>query len=722
MTASAAPASPPAPTASPEQIASLRADLEASGWGVESTRHLLGPVADDALRRELRFPAVRALRAVLAEDRAAGANPSPAAVLTALFMLGEPVPAEELDAVLRRTRTAGALAMGLVVPVGRDESPDADAVDTAPEPGSAPTRASSADAGSATTGSPAPAVVRAAVDLRPHEAHDRDGDVRWWVASDLGELTTGRELAPDHVLGIGGAGLTLASLTPRDPVATALDLGCGCGIQALHLLRHADRVTATDISERALAFTAFNAALAGTDPDRLELIRGSFLEPLAGRAFDLIASNPPFVLTPSSVREAGLPLMEYRDAGAPLLPVLVPAVGEHLSPGGTAVMLGNWEHHRGRDWREQVRAWLPDDLDAWVIQRERQDPVEYAAMWLRDGGVSPERDETAFNARLGSWIDDFAARDIEGIGLGYLILHRPASDDGRREPWRILEEVGAAPSGPLGEHVAQVVAVRSRLAAMSDDEVAALHPVVAPDVTQERHLRPGASDPTLILIRQGGGWCATPGCTSRAPHSHPPGRGIRPRGARRHSARGTGGRRRWRAERGPDRECGVGADGTAGRRRRGAAGRPRGGRTGAGGRRLPDAPVTRPTSHGFVLGRLDHSDSSPAGPVGGRHAARARRHAGDRGPRRGAPDCSKVVVDGPVWRTSYSIGRGVPPTLPGSAPTICRWHLSVYALVLPPSACACAERCSRRSAWERSSACGESSCSLTGGRCWRRPP
>ena len=51
MTASAAPASPPAPTASPEQIASLRADLEASGWGVESTRHLLGPVADDALRR-----------------------------------------------------------------------------------------------------------------------------------------------------------------------------------------------------------------------------------------------------------------------------------------------------------------------------------------------------------------------------------------------------------------------------------------------------------------------------------------------------------------------------------------------------------------------------------------------------------------------------------------------------------------------------------------------
>ena len=135
------------------------------------------------------------------------------------------------------------------------------------------------------------------------------------------------------------AGLTLAGLTPRTPVHAALDLGCGCGIQTLYLLRHAEYVVATDISARALAFTAFNAALAGVSvagaPDagtesvagsesgsdsgagRLELLRGSLLEPVAGRRFDLIASNPPFVLTPPAVREAGLPLMEYRDAGGP---------------------------------------------------------------------------------------------------------------------------------------------------------------------------------------------------------------------------------------------------------------------------------------------------------------------------------------------------------------------------------------------------------------------
>ena len=471
------PASPPAPRATAEQAAALRRDLEATGWGVDSVHHLLGDAADAALRREIRLPALRALRRALDEDRAAGAAPNPTAVLTALFMLGQTVSVAELDSALRRTRTRGALAMGLVEP-----APDAGA-DAAPR-------------------------VRALVDLRPHEARDETGDVRWWIASDLGELATGAPLAPDHVLGIGGAGLALAALTPRRPVAAALDLGCGCGIQTLYLLRHADRVTATDVSERALAFTAFNAALAAVGPDRLELLAGSLLEPVAGRRFDLIVTNPPFVLTPPAVREAGLPLMEYRDAGRPVLPGLVAGLGEHLGVGAAAVMLGNWEHRRGRDWRRDVAGWVPDDLDAWVVEREAQDPVEYAALWLRDGGLAPERDLPRFEAALEAWIADFEARGVEGVGLGYLIVHRPDpdSDGAPRAPWRVLEKVATRPAGPLGEHVARCLEVRSGLAAMDDDAVAGLRPVTAPDVTEERHLRPGASEPDVILIRQGWGF------------------------------------------------------------------------------------------------------------------------------------------------------------------------------------------------------------------------
>ena len=464
----------PPPVVTPEQAASLRADLLEAGWGVKAVATLLGEAADAALRREIRLPALRSVRASLA----AGTDSSPVAVLTALFMLGEPVLATALDAALPRTGAAGAAVIGLV------GEPD--------------------EAG----------YVRARVDLRPHEAVDDAGEIRWWVASDLGELVTGRALAPDHVLGIGGAGLTLAGLTPRTRVRSALDLGCGCGIQTLYLLRHAEHVVATDVSERALSFTAFNAALAGVcvtgDPDagsgggggRLELLRGSLLEPVAGRRFDLIASNPPFVLTPPAVREAGLPLMEYRDAGGPVLPELVAGLREHLEPGAAAVMLGNWEHRDADSWREAVATWIPEGLDGWVIEREVQDPVEYATMWLRDGGLTPERDAEGFDAALGAWIDDFEVRGVQGVGFGYLIVHRPLRP---RDPWRLLEEVTTSGQGVLGHHVAEVLEVRERLAGLDDDAVADLRPVLAPDVTEERHLIPGAAEPTVILLRQGGG-------------------------------------------------------------------------------------------------------------------------------------------------------------------------------------------------------------------------
>lgn len=403
---------PKAPRLTAKQASLLRADLAQSGWGVESVEALLGPVAAAALQRELRAPALRVVRRALAAGAGAASTssdrPSPAtgaastssaanapqdgdvagykvAVLTALFMLGEPVGAAALETALPRTGVAGALAIGLVVP----------------------TQSASGEQRYAP-----------AVDLRPHEAEDAHGSVRWWVASDLGELVTGQALAPDHVLGIGRAGLTLAALTPRKPVETALDLGVGCGIQTLYLLRHVRQVVATDISTRALEFTAFNVALAGVDSARVQLRQGNLLEPVAGQRFDLIVSNPPFVITPPSVRQAGLPLMEYRDAGGPILPALVRGLEDHLNPDGVAVMLGNWEHREGTSWRTSVNQWIGKSLDAWIIQREVQDPVEYAAMWLRDGGLTPERSGVAFENALAAWQEDFDSRQVSGVGMG----------------------------------------------------------------------------------------------------------------------------------------------------------------------------------------------------------------------------------------------------------------------------------------------------------------
>lgn len=522
---------PKAPRLTAKQASLLRADLAQSGWGVESVEALLGPVAAAALQRELRAPALRVVRRALAAGagatRASAASTSsdrpgpttgadsisPAAnapqdsdvagykvaVLTALFMLGEPVGAAALETALPRTGVAGALAIGLVVP----------------------TQSASGEQRYAP-----------AVDLRPHEAEDAHGSVRWWVASDLGELVTGQALAPDHVLGIGRAGLTLAALTPRKPVETALDLGVGCGIQTLYLLRHVRQVVATDISTRALEFTAFNVALAGVDSARVQLRQGNLLEPVAGQRFDLIVSNPPFVITPPSVRQAGLPLMEYRDAGGPILPALVRGLEDHLNPDGVAVMLGNWEHREGTSWRTSVNQWIGKSLDAWIIQREVQDPVEYAAMWLRDGGLTPERSGVAFENALAAWQEDFDSRQVSGVGMGYLVFHapvaagapsgpggtalegqtaleEPASDAAAPgavvEPWRVLEEVPTSGQGALGEHVAQVIAAHEALRGLDDAQVAALKLHTASGLSKEEALTP-TPVPTAPVIRQAEGF------------------------------------------------------------------------------------------------------------------------------------------------------------------------------------------------------------------------
>ena len=88
---------------------------------------------------------------------------------------------------------------------------------------------------------------RALLDLRPYAFTDARGAGEWWILSDLGELALGHALGEQHVLGVGGASMTLWA-DAADPARRVLDLGTGCGIQAMHASRFADEVVATDIS------------------------------------------------------------------------------------------------------------------------------------------------------------------------------------------------------------------------------------------------------------------------------------------------------------------------------------------------------------------------------------------------------------------------------------------------------------------------------------------
>jgi methylase of polypeptide subunit release factors len=473
----------------PELLSALAADLRGIGYTVDGVAALLGESAYSALGRDQLIPSL------IATEAAAKGDPDAAALaaVVRLWLLAVPQHAEVLDAALPGIRTEGLLTLGLVEPSAAEET--------------------GTDSASGT--------VRAKADLRPYgwsgnaaagadeTDADNGGGAELWVASDLAAHQQPGVLRHDHVLGIGQASTTLVQTTIRRQVSRALDLGTGCGIQTFHLLHHADHVTATDISARALAFTRFNLLLNAEalriDParpeDRISLRLGSLLEPVAGETFDLVVSNPPFVITPRSLGEAAADQFTYRDGGLPgddIVASLVRELPSVLAPAGTAQLLGNWEVTAGTAWQERPQSWAGPDVDAWFIQRELVGPEQYAETWLRD--ASESRDRQHYQDAYAAYLDDFASRNVAGIGFGMIFLRRPAA--GVRPVISRFEEITYPIEQPIGPCLGAAVERADWVAA---NNLAATHLLVAEDVTEERHQRPGAEHPGVILLRQGSG-------------------------------------------------------------------------------------------------------------------------------------------------------------------------------------------------------------------------
>ena len=469
------------------RLTRIRERLLALNYSYDAVQELLGVEAAEAMARDQVVPGLWRVEHVLRGEYSAGEKNL--ARLLAFFLLARPLTEAEATEVFGETL---------------QDFADAALVERDAEDSSRWT---------------------ASVDLRPHAADD---GTEIFVAADLGAHQRPGVLRKDHVLGIGHASLTLAQITERTPVKRALDVGTGCGIQTFHLLAHAEHVTATDISERALAFTRFNLLLnaqaLNINPQnpqaRVSLREGSLLEPVAGELFDLVVSNPPFVITPRVAGESAEEQFTYRDGGLPgdeIVSTMVRLLPSVLVPGGRAQMLGNWEIIRDsedpdapRPWDERPRAWVADGgAEAWFIQREALTPASYAETWLKD--ASENRDRSHYEQTYVAYLNDFASRNVHSIGFGMIWLRRPteATAAGVTEPLQRFEEITYPIQQPIARALTESVRRYDRLAAMDDEALLTAHLEVAEDVTEERHGRPGAEHPSVILLRAGSGLCRT---------------------------------------------------------------------------------------------------------------------------------------------------------------------------------------------------------------------
>jgi hypothetical protein len=418
------------PLLQPHELVLLRDALR--GFTPDAVLEVLGPVGQAGLDRGDLLLAARELPC---DDATA--------TLTRLFLLGDEVPLDEARAVL------GGLS-----------------------PQEVPALLQGTEDG-----------VRSRLEIRPYAEALRDEDsetTSWLVVSDWGSDVAGAPLAADHVLGIGSASLTLAQYTIRDHAQRALDVGTGCGVQALHLARHSAHVTATDVSSRALRMAATTAALSGQSWD---LRQGSLLEPVAGERFDLVVANPPFVVSSGLTTDSGG--YDYRDsglAGDELCRRLVTSLPRVITDGGVAQLLANWVITATRSWDERLSEWIDAQrCDAWVWQREVADPAQYVSLWLRDAGEQPGT--ARWRRRYDEWLTWMSSAGVVAVGMGAITLWNNGSDS----PVRVLEDVPQAVQQPIGGAVAQWLPRQHYLQRTSDAEL--LHAALrtAPGVVRTRH-------------------------------------------------------------------------------------------------------------------------------------------------------------------------------------------------------------------------------------------
>ena len=427
--------------------AALTAAFAEHRYEVDAVVDAIGEAAHAALGRNSTVPARLAL---------AGRD-DPLATLTRLWLLQDRVPRRDLDRALP----------GLVDTLSAAGIVDAE--DSTPDD-----------------------TVTALLDVRPYASDD---GASGWVASDLtpGLDTRVTPMRPDFVLGVSSASATLAQLTVRRPVGRALDLGTGCGVQSLHLARHAREVVATDLNPRALTLARLTADLNGVE---LDLRPGDLYAPVAGERFDLVVTNPPYVLSPPTGER--LTYREGTRTSDSLVEAVVRGGVEHLADGGVLQVLANWAHVRGQDWHERVAGWVDDGLDLHAVEREVLEPSAYVELWLADAGLAGAPD---YRDRYAAWCAYLDELGIEGVGMGWLLARRP-DGPGAGPAHRTLEAWPYAVEQPVAPAFARELEVVARWRGRSADDVLDTRWRLAPDVGEETSGAPGAADPSSIVLRQ----------------------------------------------------------------------------------------------------------------------------------------------------------------------------------------------------------------------------
>jgi methylase of polypeptide subunit release factors len=275
------------------------------------------------------------------------------------------------------------------------------------------------------------------------------------IASDL-RLVPGQAAPNDHVPGVHRPSVTLSHLTVRTPVDRGLDLGTGNGVEAILMSRHVKHVVGSDVSARAIEYARFNGILNGT-PD-IDWRVGSWFEPMRNERFDLIACNPPYVISPASQ-------YIYRDSGMQgdsVSEQVVREVGAHLAEDGFGTITVSWAADAEDTEALPVRRWVADlGCDAWILHYSTHDPLSTAKNWNEQDAV----DVDAYGKVLDEWLAYYERLGITAIAYGGVILRRRSTGPN----WVRVDPLPVGRLEPASDHIKRVFATQDHLQSVHDD-------------------------------------------------------------------------------------------------------------------------------------------------------------------------------------------------------------------------------------------------------------
>jgi release factor glutamine methyltransferase len=169
------------------------------------------------------------------------------------------------------------------------------------------------------------------------------------------------------------------------PGVSVLDLCTGSGHLAVVAALAGASAVAIDVSRRAMVSVRLNALLNGV---RVTALRGDLFAPVAGRRFDVIVSNPPYLPHPDeTLPQRGLArAIDAGPRGRAFVDRICAEVGEHLTPGGVLLLV----HSSVCGEQETLEALSARGLETEVAYRHRGSlgPIlQSRADWLRAQGM-----------------------------------------------------------------------------------------------------------------------------------------------------------------------------------------------------------------------------------------------------------------------------------------------------------------------------------------------